>query len=141
MYILQRLTVRETTGPRKTGSARQRMLLIKNLPPDLNKPIKLAHFDISFVGVIPLTVVVTPLIKFLAETRQVYFHLFPLLIHVYNLYFIQIFVDLWSFFHSTNIRKADLTEIVTKRFGARDIRFGRSAMLKQAASAVTVNLM
>ena len=119
------------------------MLRIKNLPPDLNKPIKLAHFDISFVGVtvIPLTVVVTPLIKFLAETRQVYFHLFPLLIHVYNLYFIQIFVDLWSFFHSTNICKAGLTEIVTKRFGARDIRFGRSAMLKQAAGAVTVNLM
>ena len=44
MKILS-VTGRETTGPRKTGSSRQRMLPIKNVPSDLNNAINLAHFD------------------------------------------------------------------------------------------------
>ena len=34
------MTDRETTGPRKTGSARHRMLLLKNVPPDLKAVYK-----------------------------------------------------------------------------------------------------
>ena len=71
---------------------------------------------LSISLLIPLAVIVAPLIKFLAETHEVNFYLFSLIIHVYNIDFIQIFVSLSSLSHSTNISSAHLIGIIHKPF-------------------------
>ena len=93
-------------------------LTVKNIFPvfDWSSIGKKNLFQSNKRIVIPLAVIVAPLIEFLAENHQVNFYLFTLLIHVYKINFIQIFVYLSSFCHSTNIRGANLTDIIHKPF-------------------------
>ena len=93
-------------------------LTVKNIFPvfDWSSIGKKNLFQSNKRIVIPLAVIVAPLIEFLAENHQVNFYLFALIIYVYKINFIQIFVFLSLFCHSTNIPRANLTDIIHKPF-------------------------